>query len=479
VNDALIRKVPSARLLGYRPLPAAEIYHASPKRYRWFFGGNRSGKSEASTGFDLCSYALDLHPTRRLRKGATMWAVAPTWDMVGAIVWKEKVKSYLPANQIKGLAWHNKARDIPAVLHLANGATIEFKAFEQGRVAFQGRDIAGIYADEQCAHDSEAIWQEMQMRLLDSDGFLAWSCTPLIAQPWLEARAADPGPDDEVVYADLNDNRLSRGGYIADDRIASLIAEWPEEVQETRIRGHFAAFMGTVYKTFRRDVHVRDVDLPDDAERFPCLQTGTPAPATTSEAIVDTLTECDPSPPVPTTSTHRSRSASVRGTNVAACIAASSRPCSSTAVSPLARSATTNPAIWAAVASPTRIDDMAAAAWLWSRSRPASSCPSSSDQSWTPCWVDIDWIVGRTRAEVVSGHAAALADDAATITLGGPTPHAGLLPERQRVLQAGRLHVTAGAHRLGHLGPLVVFGIEQRRVEASTSSEIPPLQLLD
>lgn len=274
MNDALIRKVPSARLLGYRPLPAAKIYHASPKRYRWFFGGNRSGKSEASTGFDMCSYALDLHPTRRLRKGATIWAVAPTWDMVGAIVWKEKVKSYLPANQIKAVAWHNKARDIPAVLHLVNGATIEFKAFEQGRVAFQGRDIAAIYADEQCAHDSEAIWQEMQMRLLDSDGFLAWSCTPLIAQPWMEARAADPGPDDEVVYADLNDNRLSRGGYIADDRIDALIAEWPEEVQETRIRGRFAAFMGTVYKSFRRDVHVREVEIPGDAEHYRAIDLG-------------------------------------------------------------------------------------------------------------------------------------------------------------------------------------------------------------
>lgn len=274
MNSELIRKVPSARLLGYRPLPAAKIYHASGKRYRFFFGGNRSGKSEANTGFDMCSYALDLHPTRRLRKGATIWAVAPTWDMVGAIVWKEKVKSYLPANQIRAIAWHNKARDIPASLRLANGATIEFKAFEQGRVAFQGRDIAAIYADEQCAHDAEAIWQEMQMRLLDSDGFLGWSCTPLIAQPWMEERAADPGPDDEVVYADLNDNRSSRGGYIADDRIDALIAEWPEEVQETRIRGHFAAFMGTVYKSFRREVHVREVDIPPDAEHYRAIDLG-------------------------------------------------------------------------------------------------------------------------------------------------------------------------------------------------------------
>jgi hypothetical protein len=41
----------------------------------------------------------------------------------------------------------------------------------------------------------------------------------------------------------------------------------------------------------------------DDAARFPCLTTGTPAAATTIAAIVDRLTVFAPSPPVPTTST--------------------------------------------------------------------------------------------------------------------------------------------------------------------------------
>ena len=262
------------KLLGYRALPAAARFHASPKRYRWFFGGNRSGKSEASTGFDLCAYATDVHPWRRPPKHATIWAIAPTWDMVGAIIWREKVRTYLRPGQVRGIAWHNKGRDIPAIVTLRNGNTIEFKAFEQGRVAFQGRNIAAIYADEQCAHDAEPIWQELQMRLLDSGGFLAWSMTPLIAQAWLEERAANPRDDDAVIYADLNDNRISRGGYIADDRIDALIAEWPEEVQETRIKGHFAAFLGAVYKGFRRDVHVCHLEVPSDWEWYRALDFG-------------------------------------------------------------------------------------------------------------------------------------------------------------------------------------------------------------
>ena len=41
----------------------------------------------------------------------------------------------------------------------------------------------------------------------------------------------------------------------------------------------------------------------DDSARLPCLATGTPAPATMKAAQVETLTDPEPSPPVPTIST--------------------------------------------------------------------------------------------------------------------------------------------------------------------------------
>jgi len=41
----------------------------------------------------------------------------------------------------------------------------------------------------------------------------------------------------------------------------------------------------------------------DDDALLPCLTTGTPAAATTIEAMVDRLTVLTPSPPVPTMST--------------------------------------------------------------------------------------------------------------------------------------------------------------------------------
>ncbi len=262
------------KILSYRPLPEARKFHASPAKYRWFFGGNRSGKSEANIGYDLCSYALGVHPYRATPAGAVVWAIAPTWEMVGKILWQEKIKAYLPMRRLRAVVWHNKGADIPKELLLDNGNRIELKAFEQGRVAFQGRAVDAIYCDEQCEHDSAAILDELVMRLADRDGFLAWSATPLIAQDWMEARQRDPGPQDAVFHADLGDNRVSRGGYIADAQIDALIAAWPEEVQATRIRGYFAAFLGAVYKSFRRDIHVRDVTLPPDAEHYQAVDLG-------------------------------------------------------------------------------------------------------------------------------------------------------------------------------------------------------------
>lgn len=279
ITDRAINAI-GKRVLLYRPLPAARAFHASTAKYRWFFGGNRSGKSEANIGYDLCAFALGVHRVRRTPRRAVIWAIAPTWEMVGTILWAEKIKSYLPAGQIASIAWHEKAKDVPAVLYLRNGTRIEFKAFEQGRIAFQGRALDAIYADEQCPHDGEAIWNELQMRVIDPSAeadcerFIAWSCTPIVPQAWLELRDSDPGPQDAAFHANLNDNRLSRGGYIADAEIEALIAQWPEEVRATRIEGRFASYVGAVYGSFRRDIHVRKVELPADCERYRAIDLG-------------------------------------------------------------------------------------------------------------------------------------------------------------------------------------------------------------
>src|SRR6201996_7330455 len=86
----------------------------------------------------------------------------------------------------------------------------------------------------------------------------------------------------------------------------------------------------------------------DDSARLPCLATGTPAPATMNDAQVETLTEPEPSPPVPTMST-ASGGADTR--SILERIA-DTAPVISSTVSPRTRNAIKSPPICEGVASP-------------------------------------------------------------------------------------------------------------------------------
>ena len=274
ITDKMIRST-GREILTYGALPAMGDFHKSQAKYRWLLGGNRSGKSESNIGFDLCSYALGVHPHRRTPENAVIWAACDTWALAGKLLWSEKIKKYLPANQITNMVWHNKNEGIPKQIDLANGNTIELKAYDQGRRVFQGREIDAFYGDEQCKSDSQGIWQEVQARLLDRKGFSAQTMTPIVFQPWFEERIKNLPVSDSVFYANLNDNRKSRGGYIDDDEIQLMINEWPGSVQETRIKGHFAAFLGQVYKTFSVDTHVcKPFDIPAEWSRFRAIDLG-------------------------------------------------------------------------------------------------------------------------------------------------------------------------------------------------------------
>src|ERR1700757_3181993 len=109
----------------------------------------------------------------------------------------------------------------------------------------------------------------------------------------------------------------------------------------------------------------------DDSARLPCLATGTPAPATMKEAQVDTLTEPEPSPPVPTISTALSgaltRSILERIADTA--------PVISSTVSPRTRSAISSPPICEGVASPDIMLSKAEAASSRDSEAPVATLP--------------------------------------------------------------------------------------------------------
>ncbi len=274
LTDRQIRAVGRA-ILTYRPSPTAREFHRSLAKFRFLLGGNRSGKSESSIGYDLSSYAMNLHPYRRTPRNAQIWACTVNWDMVGSILWRDKLRKYLPPSQIAGITWHNRGAEIPGVIQLVNGTRLELKAYEQGRESFQGKGLHAAYLDEQIPNNAEGIFTEIQARLLDYNGFCAWSMTPLLFQAWLETRLRNAPGTDSVHYMSLNQNRRSQGGHVDDEEIDAMIREWAPEVTQTRVEGRFASFVGSVYKTFRRETHViAPFDIPPEWTRWRAIDFG-------------------------------------------------------------------------------------------------------------------------------------------------------------------------------------------------------------
>ena len=252
----------------YMPnLQQAQI-HQSEADYVWIFGGNRSGKTYCAMS-DLTMAVLNVHPVRRLPENSVVWVCTESWEMVRDVLWTQYLEKFIPKDQIADIMWGQSR--VPNKVYFKNGNILTFKAFNQGRKSFQGGAPAAIYADEQCLHDfaGAGIFSEIQARLIDNLGFLVWSMTPIVPQIELELRIENLPSTDEIFYLDLEDNRKSRGGYLDDARVDALIADWPEEVLETRKRGRFASYVGSVYKTFDRKVHViESFPIPDEWDKY-------------------------------------------------------------------------------------------------------------------------------------------------------------------------------------------------------------------
>jgi len=252
-----------------RAVGSGTVWDFHVPRYRnYIVGGivhHNSGKTNTNM-MDLAQVALGVHPFRTVTRGLH-WVCIESWEQVRDILWEEKLKKFIPPHHIFNI---NYGQDrVPRRILLKNGTRIEFKAFNQGRELFQGRAIDSCYCDEQCHHDFQGIFDEILARLMVRRGTLSWSMTPIVPQPLLEERIEKLPDTDQIFYADLNSNRISRGGYVPDERIDAMIDQWPEEVQATRIKGHFASFYGAVYKGFSRAVHViKAFRIPEDWERY-------------------------------------------------------------------------------------------------------------------------------------------------------------------------------------------------------------------
>lgn len=274
--DADYLIVEDIEILGRRPIYDFEV----PIYHNYCAAGaihHNSSKSE-SLLVDGLLQALDLHPVISRPKPMNIWYASKTFQLIGQFLYP-KLEKYL-ADWPCTWSWHSRRENIPASVRINNhyrDALITFRAYEQGRETFQAAELDLALFDEQYPED---IYIETQTR--KGAGRLLYfgsAVTPIDPQPWYEEIIMGKLPSNmEVFNYPLDDNRTSRGGFIADEEIDAMIEIWPEEVVETRRNGKFGSYIGAIYQSFARTTHV----VPENMEHLFLNRTGK-----TGQTIID------------------------------------------------------------------------------------------------------------------------------------------------------------------------------------------------
>lgn len=242
-------------------------FHKCPKRNRWVFGGNRSGKTEC--GAAECVYmARGIHPYRENRKDVCGWVVSLS-SQVQRDVAQKKILRYLRRDWIEEIVMLSGRKDAPEsgvidlirVKNVFGGiSVIGFKSCDQGREKFQGTSLDFVWFDEEPPED---IYLECRMRVLDRRGDIFGTMTPLKGLTFVHEQIfLNRSNDPEVWYEFME---WSDNPYLDEGEIAALESCLDEKTLQSRRFGRFAVGEGLVYPEFDERIHVVEpFDVPKE-----------------------------------------------------------------------------------------------------------------------------------------------------------------------------------------------------------------------
>ena len=107
INGELIKKTKLSPIDFYNKLPPYHFkqieFHKCPKKNKWVFGGNRSGKTECGA-VEVVYLARGIHPYIKNIKNVNGWCVSLT-KQVQRDVAQSKILHYLKKEWIKVLVY--------------------------------------------------------------------------------------------------------------------------------------------------------------------------------------------------------------------------------------------------------------------------------------------------------------------------------------------------------------------------------------
>lgn len=220
----------------------AEAFWASAL-HKWLFWGNQVGKTTEGA-IELVSACLGRHPVYNelWQPPLTCWASALSWELWEKILLPELL-TWIPRDRlIKAPEAHQHSSNRDILIRADNGriSRITGKSAEQGPSKYQSARVHLVWLDEE---HPEAIWDEMQPRLLRHGGRTIATITPLKGLTWLFRRVYQPwklgksAPGNTFVsHAGLADNPSIKPSSI--EALKEELKYNPSQL-ESRLYGHF------------------------------------------------------------------------------------------------------------------------------------------------------------------------------------------------------------------------------------------------
>lgn len=242
-------------------------FHKCPKRNRWVFGGNRTGKTECGAA-ETAWMLRGNHPYRKIGGATVGWAVSVSYN-AGREVAQKKLLSYLNPAWISHIGMLKGSQGVPnggvidyiAVKNVFGSLSyVYFKSCEAGREKFQGSSLDFVWFDEEPPED---VYEECRMRVLDRKGDIFGTMTPLKGMTFVYDKiflnsAADPEVWSETM--EWSDNPYLDRGEI--ERLSGVLSP---DVLRSRRYGGFCDKSETVYPEFDESVHVIEpFAVPED-----------------------------------------------------------------------------------------------------------------------------------------------------------------------------------------------------------------------
>jgi phage terminase large subunit-like protein len=205
------------------PLPYQAGFSHSKKRYRAAFGGNRSGKT-----FYTAKTILDEIAEKE--NGIYLCA---TFSSISIKVQQKKFFDLMPKDGSFDGRFSIQRGFVNRVVTTDKGTIVYFMTYEQDREKFQGLDLDGIWLDEE---PPEEIWKELKARIIDRNGHMWISMTPLNGMTYIKDEIVDNPDTDNIDYWFWP---TAENTYIDQSAVQSIFGSYAEKEALTRSTGAF------------------------------------------------------------------------------------------------------------------------------------------------------------------------------------------------------------------------------------------------